>query len=409
MANPDDGGIVMTMSIKSARQMLLLSAMCLIVPLTPSIAYAKKPDCSINSSHPSCGGDDGGGSETTCATSETFPTFAYWEDQGQSTITVLSLSDAEGACTAPLTEFDTEHFLVGETAFYFDPVTRSGRVVWTNHFIADYLFLVEFDVGDVNASNAVDVWNDSQAIVALPGIDHAKGTMRNLDIGLDGDLLAFIYRPPKPEGTTGGYTIYTASIDGCSFEPWTPPDATGCNNTLVEIISADPVPEGTYYWNEISLSTDNSKIYLNQFINALGGGTYVIDLGADEWVLTRLEKLPFPSDIALLDHDQDEVQTEVLATSGTSEANPCGELIVVDIEDCLEYDYCDSLDGHNINILGANPSWLWDGRLVYQDRFIKRQGKNHSCRTGDISITDPLDPISIPDNLIEGREPRGWQ
>ena len=386
-----------------------LSFLCMAIfsGLGMNPAYAG-PNCVKKPDHPKCGGGgDPGGGENACATSTTFPTFAYWEDQGQSSITVLSLSDAEGACTQPLSEFDTEHFLVGETAFHFDPVTRSGRVVWTNHFIADYLFLVEFDVGDTNASNAVDVWNNSQAIVALPGIDHSKGTMRNLDIGLDGDLLTFIYRPPIPEGTSGGYTIYKASIDGCKSDPWTPPDAD-CDGTLVEIISADPVPEGTYYWNEISLSMDNSKIYLNQFINALGGGTYVIDLGADEWALTRLKKLPFPSDIALLDHNDSGTATEVLATSGTSDANPCGELVFVDIVDCLNSEYCYSVAGLN-NVPGRNPSWLSDGRLVYQDRIFRKKGKNYSCSNGDLSIMDPSDLIPIPDNLIEGREPRGWQ
>ena len=55
-----DRGIVMTIRIKNARPLMLLFAMCLMVPLMPDVVLAKKPDCGADPSHPSCGGDDGG-------------------------------------------------------------------------------------------------------------------------------------------------------------------------------------------------------------------------------------------------------------------------------------------------------------------------------------------------------------
>ena len=362
--------------------------------------------------HPHCdsGGDPGGG-ETTCATSTTFPTFAYWENGNQSSIPVLSLSDAAGTCTRALTEFDTENFLAGETAFHFDRDTQTGRVVWTNHFVADYLLLVEFDV---DAGNTVNVRNDSQAIVALPGVNHSNGTMRNVDIGTDGDLMTFIYRPPIPDGSAneGGYTIYTASIDGCSSDPWTPSAGTDCSGTLAEVISAPPDPDGTYYWRDLSFSTDDSKIYLSQFLDAQGdgAGTYVVERNIEgNWgSLTPVTHVPFPSTIATIDYDGSG-DREVLATGITTEANPCGELAVVDIEDCVaDSSLCNSIGG--LNILGSNPSWLsadlgLGGQFVYVERIYKRQGKNYSCKTGNISIANPFDSSTIPVNLFNGRDP----
>ena len=397
-------------SIKSALTMaccMTLLCMAIFSGLGMNPAYAG-PNCTKNPDHPKCGGGgDPGGEENTCADSLTFPTFAYWEDQGQSTITVLSLSDADGACTQALTEFDTEHYLTGDTAFHFDPVTRSGRVVFANHMFADFIFLVEFDVGD---GNIVNVWNDSQPIVDISATDMAKGRIGDIDVSLDGDLMAFTYRSSIPDGYSGGYKIFTTSIDGCAEEPWITPGLDDCMGTLVEIISADPVlgDDGTFYWRDITLSTDNSKIYLDQFINALGGGTYVIEQVSGEWVLNRLEPLPFPVDIAFLDHDESGAG-DVLATSRTSETNPCGELIIVDIEDCLIDNYCDSLTGQSSNVLGTSPSWLSDGRLVYEDRIYRRKGKNYSCSSGDMSIMAPLDPGSDPVNLFEGRGAMGWQ
>jgi len=364
--------------------------------------------------HPHCdGGGDPGGGETTCATSTTFPTFAYWDDGSQSSIAVLSLSDAEGTCTRALTEFDTENFLTGETAFHYNRETRTGRVVWTNHFVADYLFLVEFDV-DVGAGNTVSIGAGSKAIVALPGVDHSNGTMRNLDIGSDGDLLTFIYRPPIPDGSAnqGGYTIYTASIDGCSSDPWTPSAGTDCGGTLAEVISAAPDPDGTYYWRDLSFSSDDSKIYLSQFIDAqgAGSGTYVVEKTAGgSWSsLIPVTHLPFPSTIATIDYDGSGGR-EVLATGITTEANPCGELTVVDIEDCvIDSALCESIGG--LNILGGNPSWLsadlgLGGQFVYEERIYKRQGRNYSCKTGNISTANPFDSSTIPVNLFDGRDP----
>jgi len=389
--------------------------MLVLAVVNPALAG---PDCNRKPDHPSCGGGGGGGSETTCATTDTFPTFAYWEDQGTSSITVLTLSDALGTCTKPLIEYDTQHYLTGETDFHYDPMTGSGRIVWTNHFIADYLFLVEFDVGE---ENAVTVPDNLQTIVNLQAQDQGRGTMRNLDISLDGDLFAFIYRPKPPEGLVGGYAIYTASIDGCIGDPWIPPeatgippDATGCSGTLTEIISADPVVDSQtqYYWRDISLSTDDSRIYLNQFINALGGGTYALEKDlAGDWVLLRpeVDDLPFPESITLLDHNENGTATEVLATSRDTAANPCGELIIVDVVDCLTMGYCDFVMGQSSIVRGKDPSWLLDGRLVYKDRIYKRQGKNYSCRSGNISTAAPLDENPAITNVLDGRDPQGWQ
>jgi hypothetical protein len=183
----------------------------------------------------------------------------------------------------------------------------------------------------------------------------------------------------------------------------------------VEIISADPVleatnPYGTFYWRNISLSTDDSKIYLDQFINALGGGTYVLQVDeeiAGTWELSRLMDLPFPSDIAYLDFDGNGA-TDVLAAGSSSETNPCGELILVDIDACLDgTGSCSFLPGQGTNLLGRNPSWMSDGRLVYEDRIYNRKGKNYSCSSGNIQIVSPLLPNSDPVNLMEGRDPEG--
>jgi len=372
---------------------------------------AKKPD------HPQCtgggGGEDPPPEPIACADSQSFPAFVYWDDQGNSSTTVLTVSDAEGACKQALSVFDTEHFITGETLFQYDPVTAKGRVVWTNHFVADFMFLTEFDVDE---NNVIDVWKEKQEIINLQGPEHAYGTMRNLDISLNGDLITFIYRPKAPADYTGGYTIYTASIDGCAYEPWVPPIAgTNCNDTLVEIISADPVlaatnPNGTFYWRDISLSTDDSKIYLDQFINALGGGTYVLEENdeiAGTWDLTRLVDLPFPSDIAHLDYDGNGA-TDVLATGGSSETNPCGELILVDIDDCLSgIGSCSFLPGQGANVLGRNASWMSDGRLVYEERIYNQKGRNYSCSSGNIQIASPLLPNSDPVDLMDGRDPEG--
>jgi hypothetical protein len=196
----------------------------------------------------------------------------------------------------------------------------------------------------------------------------------------------------------------------------------GCSGTLTKTIFADPVVDSQtqYYWRDISLSTDDSRIYLDQFINALGGGTYAVEKDlAGGWVLLRnevgdppfedLEDLPFPESITLLDHNDDGTATEVLATSRDTAANPCGELIIVDIDDCLGMGYCDFVMGESSTVPGKDPSWLLDGRLVYQDRIKKRQGKNYSCRSGNISTAAPLDENPAITNVLDGRDPQGWQ
>ena len=123
----------------------------------------------------------------------------------------------------------------------------------------------------------------------------------------------------------------------------------------------------------------------------------------------EVEDLPFPESITLLDHNDNGTATEVLATSRDTAADPCGALIIVDIDDCLMLGYCDFVMGQTGNVPGTGPSWLLDGRLVYQDRIYKRQGKNFSCRSGNISTAAPLDENPAITNVLEGREPLGWQ
>ena len=140
----------MAMNIKYVRVLLLLTAIGLIAPLTSGIAYAKKPDCNADPSHPSCGGDDGGGSETTCATSDTFPTFVYATASG-SEGTLFNLSDADGSCVQTLTTYEGGTYIQGQFKLDYQPPVTSGdfgtgRFVWQDKSGARAIFLTEFTV-----------------------------------------------------------------------------------------------------------------------------------------------------------------------------------------------------------------------------------------------------------------------
>ena len=191
----------------------------------------------------------------------------------------------------------------------------------------------------------------------------------------------------------------------------------GCSGSLATVITDGPKQDGGFYWRDLTFNYNASKIFLDQFINALGGGTYVVDKVIDAvddvndvWgSYERKEQLPFPVSIALIDHDSSGLR-EVLATGTTSVNNPCGEIIVVDIDRCLA-DVVGGSDCASIvgpNVLGSNPSWLSDGQVAYQDRIYKRQGRNYSCKTGDISVADPFATSPNPIHLGGGWEPLGW-
>ena len=368
---------------------------------------ATAANCERKPDHPQCGGGGPGGDDA-CLTSLTFPTFVYWNGQGEANQTELTLSDADGACTIPLTAFDNGGSITGKTAFHYDPSSRWGRIIWTNKLVGSQLLLVEFMV---NTGNAVTVLEDS-IILAEGRWGGEDGTIGHPDIAPDGDTFAFRYHWPVLEGASehSGYTIFTASIDGCLTQPWgfDSSNRAGCADTLFDAISYGPVTSGAFYWNDLAFSHDASKIYLRQFINALGGGTYYLEQIDGAWGgLNYAPQLPFPGVTAMKDFDDGRESREILANASNSEENPCGELLVIDVEDCLDLGLCsDSIVG--ATVLGHRFSWLQDGRLVYQDRIYKRMGKNYSCKTGDITISNPFDLSPIPINLFGGWEPLGW-
>ena len=98
-------------------------------------------------------------------------------------------------------------------------------------------------------------------------------------------------------------------------------------------------------------------------------GTYVVDKIAGIWGdYSYVPELPFPLTVAVIDQGLGDGPRDVLAANGSSEINLCGEVIVVDIENCLSAaGMCDSIIGHNI--LGRRPSWLEDDRLVFEERI----------------------------------------
>ena len=153
--------------------------------------------------------------DNPCATSQTFPAFVYWDASG-GTGARLTLSDAEGACTHALTSYDNGGSITGDSALHYDPSSESGRVIWTDKLGGTQLFLVEFSVAQ--PGNVVSVLVDSKVLAEGPW-GSENGSVRHPDIAPNGDTMGFIYRwPSAPQGATetGGYTIYTASIDGCS-------------------------------------------------------------------------------------------------------------------------------------------------------------------------------------------------
>jgi len=408
----------MTSNLFKPHLLLIVTTMSLMVAATINTSHAAKPNCSLDPSHPKCGGDDGGGGETTCADSTTFPAFVYW-DASSGSGARLTLSDADGGCTHALTSFDNGGSLTGETALHYTPsgadyAPGSGRVIWTNKFVGTMLFLVEFTV---DSSNAVKVSIDSQVLAEGPW-GGENGTFRHPDIAPDGETFGLINRWASDGSTSSpGYTIYTARIDGCASasEPWNLLDPAGCSGSLSTIITEGPVPDpptggsGGFYWNDLTFNDDATTIYLNQFINSLGGGTYVVEqdlLGV--WGYQHRPELPFPSSVARIDHDGSGPR-EVLATGSSSELNPCGEVVVVDIADCLlDEELCGSIIGQTV--LGGDPSWLEDDRLVYQERIYKRQGRNYSCKSGGIAVADPFDSSTGPVRAAGGGwEPLGWR
>jgi hypothetical protein len=275
------------------------------------------------------------------------------------------------------------------------------------------LFLVEFTV---DSSNSVKVSGDPVVLAEGPW-GGENGTLRHPDIAPDGDTFAFINRwASDGSSSSPGYTIYTASIEGCASAsgPWNLLDSAGCSGSLSTIITEGPVPDpptggsGGFYWNDLTFNDDATKIYLNQFINSLGGGTYVVEQTDDVWGYRYRPELPFPSSIAKFDYDGSGSR-EVLATGGSSELNPCGEVVVVDIADCLlDKMMCGSIVGQTL--LGREPSWLEDDRLVYQERVYKRQGRNYSCKSGGMAVADPFNSSTTPARATDGGwEPLGWR
>jgi hypothetical protein len=392
--------------------------MSLMLVMTVETSHAAKPNCSDDSTHPSCG-DDGGTSETTCADSTTFPAFVYWDASG-GTGARLTLSDADGGCTHALTSYDNGGSITGDSALHYTPsgadyAPGSGRVIWTNKIGGTQLFLVEFAV---DSDNVVYISIDSQVLAEGPW-GGENGSIRHPDIAPDGDTFAFINRwPYTGVDETDGFSIYTASINGCLFapEPWDLLDPFGCSTSLSTVFAESTATNGGFYWNDLTFNDDGTRLYVNQSIhtqentgNPMPAGTYVVDQINNNWGDYEYEPdLPFPSTIALIDYDDSGLR-EVLATGGSSEFNPCGEVVVVDIADCLsDVTLCGSIIGHNL--LGRDPSWLADDRLVYQERIYKRQGRNYSCKSGGMGVADPFDSSTAPVRAADGGwEPLGWR
>jgi len=394
----------------------ICSVVLVLAFVNPALAG---PDCNRKPDHPSCGGGGGEPGETTCATSTTFPTFVYWDGTtGGGGGSILTLSDADGTCTQDLTNHECQFCIVGDTAFHYAPSTGFGRVIWTDKFVGTQFLLLEFSV--TSPGNEVTVSVDSKIIAEGPW-GSENGSVRDPDIAPDGDTLAFIYRWPNTgDPQTEGFTIYTASIDGCSIpsEPWDLLDPLGCSNSLSNVFSESSAANGGFYWNDLTFSADGMRIYVNQSIhtqentgNPMPEGTYVVDQTNNIWGDYMYEpELPFPSTIASVDYDGSGPR-ELLAAGVSSESNPCGGVVVVDIEDCLSDDtLCGSIIGNNFP--GRDPSWLYDDRLVYQERIYKRQGKNYSCKSGGMGIADPfpLDSSTMPTTVTDsGRDPLGWR
>lgn len=403
--------MAMALKIKHRRILLVIAATSVLFTFSIDHATAKKPDCSNDPSHPSCGDDGGGdpGGENACADSMTFPTFVYWDDSGGSGAS-LTLSDAEGACVVALTSFDSGFSLVGNTAFHYDSLTGSGRVIWTDKFGGERIFLTEFSVDSIN--NQVTVSPDAQKLLAQLDINSEnEGYIDHIDIAPDGDTMVFIYHWPNPEGVNNpeGDSVYLASIAGCADETWVIVDPTGCSNTLNEILSWGPFPlgNGPYYFN-VKFNADGSRIFLKQFQNVHGPGTYIAEHNGTDWEAEYWPEIIFPSDTAFIDIDRGNgpESRELLAVGGIDENsyNRCGDIQLFDFEDCIDGISCSAISGSPY-LSGVRPSWISDGRLVYQE--LAPKGKNR-CQTKDISIADPFDLSIDPVNLFGGREPLGW-
>ena len=69
----------------------------------------------------------------------------------------------------------------------------------------------------------------------------------------------------------------------------------------------------------------------------------MVDLTASVLGYTRISQLPFPESIAEIDLGSGIGVRELSASGSTSTINPCGEIIVVDIENCVSADLCDSI------------------------------------------------------------------
>lgn len=405
----------MAINIKCIRGLLLLTAIGMIAPLTSGIAYAKKPDCKADPSHPSCGGDDGGGSETTCATSTTFPTFVYATASG-SEGTLFNLSDADGSCVQTLTTYDGGSYIQGEFKLdYQAPVAEEphgfGRFVWQDKSSARAIFLTEFTV---IPGNIVTVTKDFVTIVQLAD---SEGSMGGLDIANDGDSLAFSHHTADGDGN--GYSdkesLYVVSIDDClgSTGPWLLNDSSACSGTSAEVLSFGPLDDdyGPPYFTSMTWSTDRKRIYLDQMKHRHTSGIQVAEnMAPGGWrsfvLYDQNLLLPHPGTIrgaaaATVDWDiTRRGPREVVAT--THDVNQCQTIIIVDVEDCL-LGQCDNIGPDDL--FGTSPSWTSDGRLLYEE--LSPRGNGNCRNPGKILILDPFDPDDAPTQIVNGRDPDG--
>jgi hypothetical protein len=293
-----------------------------------------------------------------------------------------------------------------------------GRVVWTDKLAGTLLFLTEFVVDSV--TNEVSASPDPQVLAEGPW-GSENGSIRDPYIAADGDTIGFLYRWPAGDLPLEdeGFTVFTASMSGCSSSTviWDLLDPLGCSGSLSTVFSESSAENGGFYWNDLTINDDATRIYVNQMIhtqentgNPMPSGTYVVDKIAGIWGdYSYVPELPFPLTVAVIDQGLGDGPRDVLAANGSSEFNLCGEVIVVDIENCLSAaGMCDSIIGHNI--LGRRPSWLEDDRLVFEERIYKRQGKNYSCKTGGMGVADPFDSSTGQVHATDGGfEPLGWR
>jgi hypothetical protein len=385
---------------------ILLSVALAFAAAKPALAG---PDCDRKPDHPSCSG--GGGGEDppdACAASTTFPTFVYWDNSDN--LDRMTLSDADGACQVELLAHDNQHYFAGNSAMHFD--NGLGRIVWTDRWPGNEIYLTEFTVG---ADNAVTVLNPQTLIAQLPHTTvQNHGSILDVDITSDGQSFVFVYASPTPEGATdsGQHSILMSGIDDCLAETWVPADTIDpCNGALTVVHTYGYFPDGDGpYISDVMFSADLSRILFAQFIDAWGSGTYVIDSSDGNWILppTYHPEIIFPWDTALIDPGDGGGTRELLLVGpGSDSVNYCGDIQVIDLEDCLAGNSCTAIASPPY-LSGMDASWLSDGRVVYIERIFKQRGKNVNCSNGDITIADPLDLSVNPDRLFGGWGPLGW-